>query len=232
MQVVNVDISQVVIEQMRMMDQYPGQEWQEGDCRSMPQYADGSFGSVLDKGTLDAVLCSSHGVADAAAYINEVHRLLVPGGTFLMISLGQPNARLATLNAAPAAHSIPLLPYLSAELQLRSAAPPHTSADPADEFIPHSNSSSTVSSNTNIAPLWKWASVEVYLLPKPNLYMQSESSLTGKPIATYMPHSDKDEPVEWLGPFNPGSELDSFLSQQHLDMREFFTAFACTKAGP
>lgn len=27
------------------------------DCRSMPQYGNGSFGSVLDKGTLDAVLC-------------------------------------------------------------------------------------------------------------------------------------------------------------------------------
>jgi SAM-dependent methyltransferase len=225
LQVVNVDISPVVIEQMRLMDQLPGQTWEVADCRSMPEYDDASFGSVLDKGTLDAVLCSSHGTADAAAYINEVYRLLVPGGVFLLISLGQPPARLAALKAAPAMHTSAPLPYLSADLQQRAAASSAAAAAAAASIS--SSESGRVDSSVRH---WQWESVEVYLLPKPSLYLQSEASLTGKPIVAHMPHSDKDMPVEWLGPFRAGAELDAFIAQQALDLREFFTAFACTKA--
>jgi len=224
-QVVNVDISPVVIEQMRVMDQIPGQTWEVADCRSMPQYQDASFGSVLDKGTLDAVLCSSHGTADAAFYIDEVYRLLARGGVFLLISLGQPHARLAALKAAPAASAPAPMPYLSADLQQRAAASMAAGAAAA------AASSSTAGGQQQDSSVedWQWQTVEVYLLPKPNLYMQSESSLTGKPIVAHMRHSDKDMPVEWLGPFKPGSDLDVFIEQHDLDMREFFTAFACTK---
>jgi hypothetical protein len=191
----------------------------------MPEYDDASFGSVLDKGTLDAVLCSSHGTADAAAYINEVYRLLVPGGVFLLISLGQPPARLAALKAAPAMHTSAPLPYLSADLQQRAAASSAAAAAAAASIS--SSESGRVDSSVRH---WQWESVEVYLLPKPSLYLQSEASLTGKPIVAHMPHSDKDMPVEWLGPFRAGAELDAFIAQQALDLREFFTAFACTKA--
>ncbi len=31
--------------------------WEVADCRAMPQFEAGSFGCVIDKGTLDAVLC-------------------------------------------------------------------------------------------------------------------------------------------------------------------------------
>lgn len=227
LQVLNVDISPVVIEQMRIMDQLEGQTWEVADCRSMPQYADGSFGSVLDKGTLDAVLCSSHGTADAVAYINEVFRLLEPGGVFLLISLGQPHARLTALKCqAAASHVSTALPYLSAELQQRAAA---SAAATAAANGTVSSKGSGVGDSTE--QQWEWESVEVYLLPKPSLYLQSESSLTGKPIVSHMRHSDKDMPVEWLGPFTPGAELDAFIAQQSLDLREFFTAFACTKPG-
>lgn len=39
-------------------------------CRSMPQYADGSFGAVLDKGTMDAMACGEKAAAD-------IHRMLM-----------------------------------------------------------------------------------------------------------------------------------------------------------
>jgi hypothetical protein len=222
-----VDISPVVIDQMRIMDQLPGQTWEVADCRCMPQYQDASFGSVLDKGTLDAVLCSSHGTADAAAYIDEVYRLLVPGGVFLLVSLGQPQARLAALKVAPPAggtHCSSPLPYLSADLQQRAAASTAAAAVAARD-------ASSASAAVSTAEPWQWEAVEVYLLPKPSLYLQSEASLTGKPIVSHMPHSDKDMPVDWLGPFQPGAELDAYIAQQQLDLREFFTAFACTKPG-
>lgn len=223
-----MDISPVVIEQMRTMEQIPGQTWEVADCRSMPQYEDGSFGSVLDKGTLDAVLCSSHGTADAAAYVDEVYRLLCPGGVFLLISLGQPQSRLVSLRAAPAAASATPLPYLSADLQQRTAASAAAAAAAAAAAVPASTSADGGGSSSAVVQ-WQWGSVEVYLLPKPSLYMQSESSLTGKPIVAHTRHNDKDVPVEWLGPFKPGTELDAFVDEHSLDMREFFTAFACTK---
>jgi len=55
--VVNIDISQIAIEQMeRQHDSgvhgkaLPAERvWQVADCRHMPQFQDGSFGSVLDK---------------------------------------------------------------------------------------------------------------------------------------------------------------------------------------
>ncbi len=54
-----VDISGVVIEQMRRQHKGVGPQlsYQVVDARAMPQFASGSFGSVLDKGTLDALLC-------------------------------------------------------------------------------------------------------------------------------------------------------------------------------
>jgi ubiquinone/menaquinone biosynthesis C-methylase UbiE len=238
-QVVNVDISGVVIEQMRRMSNLPGQSWEVADCRSMPQYADSSFGSVLDKGTLDAVLCSSHGQTDTVDYMNEVHRLLSPGGTFLLISLGQPHARLAALNvqqppalsprgaAAPgssvsAAPSSPgssagslMLPYLSETYRAAHAAA--AAALAAASGKPASSYS------------WSWETVEVYLLPKPSLYLASEQSLAGRPSTRSAPHSDKDQPVVWLGPYAPGAELEAVVAEQGLDLAEYFTGFACKK---
>jgi SAM-dependent methyltransferase len=108
-QVVNTDISPVVIAQMQedaagAAAAAPGRapcSWEVADCRSMPQYEDGAFGAVLDKGTLDAVLCSGTGLGDARAYVSEAHRVLAPGGAFVLVSLGAPDARLGVLRAQP-----------------------------------------------------------------------------------------------------------------------------------
>jgi hypothetical protein len=67
------------------------------DVRAMPQYVDASFGGVLDKGTLDALLCGDSDVADSAAMLAEVHRLLAPGGSYLMVTSAAPRSRLRYL---------------------------------------------------------------------------------------------------------------------------------------
>lgn len=54
----------------------------EADALELP-FADGSFDAVLDKGTLDGLLCRSEG--DARAMIAEAHRVLPPGGVFLQV---------------------------------------------------------------------------------------------------------------------------------------------------
>ena len=47
---------------------------QVSDCRSMPEFSTGSFGTIIDKGTMDAVLCANNGQQDTFRYLREVNR--------------------------------------------------------------------------------------------------------------------------------------------------------------
>lgn len=70
------------------------------DCRCLMGFEDSFFAAVVDKGTMDAVLCAKHGQQDTFRYLREVDRVLRPGGTFLLISLGSPVGRLDVLKKA------------------------------------------------------------------------------------------------------------------------------------
>ncbi|EFJ42696.1 hypothetical protein VOLCADRAFT_97117 [Volvox carteri f. nagariensis] len=172
--VTNVDISPVVIEQMKHKHaDIQTLDYMVADCRDMPQLENGSFQSCIDKGTLDAVLCSQSGQVDAVKYLHEIDRLLQPSGKFLLISLGAPAARLSLLHK-----------------QL-------------------------------------WDGVQVLLLPKPLLYLQSDVTLTGRALPSHCA-ADKDQPIEALGPW-PASEAVQELATRNLDTRDYFFAYICTK---
>ncbi|GBF90084.1 hypothetical protein Rsub_02792 [Raphidocelis subcapitata] len=240
--VVNTDISPVVIEQMRQDAAAlpPGAlraevSWEVADCRSMPQYGDGSFSGVLDKGTLDAVLCSGSGLVDARAYVSEAYRLLAPGGAFLLISLGAPDSRLSVLRAQPrrrrpssADAAVPAWPgsapaSLSARLAFRFAAAADAAADAAD-------AAAAAAGGAGRQEI-RWARVSVYLLPKPSAYLANEASLIGRSIApgaSPRAQVEKDEPALWLGPYEVGAELEAALAA--VDARDYFFAYACVRA--
>jgi ubiquinone/menaquinone biosynthesis C-methylase UbiE len=48
-------------------------------------------------GTVDALLCCKDGVSNVTRMFSEASRVLTPGGTFLLISLGDPARRLCLL---------------------------------------------------------------------------------------------------------------------------------------
>ncbi|GFR52820.1 hypothetical protein Agub_g15443, partial [Astrephomene gubernaculifera] len=97
-QVVNTDISEVVIQQMRSKHAHlPALSYRVSDCRKMPEFLDCQFGSVIDKGTVDALLCSREAASDLRAMFGEVSRVLLPGGVFLLVTLGGPAQRAALL---------------------------------------------------------------------------------------------------------------------------------------
>lgn len=66
------------------------------DVRSM-DFPDGSFDCVIDKGTLDAILCGEMSTTNAHKSLSEIYRVLSPKGTYICISYGQPTHRICYL---------------------------------------------------------------------------------------------------------------------------------------
>jgi len=93
--VVNIDISPVVVEAMKA--QYPDLEYHVMDVTDLAAFDDDSFGSVIDKGTLDAILCGEGSAENADKMCSEISRILRPGGVFCLITYGSPKTRLPYL---------------------------------------------------------------------------------------------------------------------------------------
>jgi SAM-dependent methyltransferase len=91
-------------------------------------------------GTIDALLCSKDGVSNATALFSEAARVLAPGGTFLLVSLGDPARRLCLLRGGRFdwAVSVVLLPKLGSDQQARGAdgRPVNDSNAPLDYLGP------------------------------------------------------------------------------------------------
>lgn len=66
------------------------------DVRSM-EFGDSSFDVVIDKATLDSILCGEGGAQSGARLLSEVARVLKPGGQFLLLSNQPPKQRLPML---------------------------------------------------------------------------------------------------------------------------------------
>ncbi|CAM9137178.1 unnamed protein product [Scytosiphon promiscuus] len=66
----------------------------EGNALDL-DFPDGTFDAIVDKGTLDALLCRS--VEDAHLMVAEMHRILRKGGVYFQISAEDPDARLELL---------------------------------------------------------------------------------------------------------------------------------------
>jgi len=96
--ITNIDISGVVIKAMEQKHKdYSGMTYKVMDVTSMPEYAAGSFDVIIDKGTLDAVLCGEGSVSSCDKMLSEISRVLKAGGTFLMVTYAEPETRLRYL---------------------------------------------------------------------------------------------------------------------------------------
>eukprot|EP00656_Telonema_subtile_P052463 TRINITY_DN7323_c0_g1_i1.p2 TRINITY_DN7323_c0_g1~~TRINITY_DN7323_c0_g1_i1.p2 ORF type:complete len:125 (+),score=24.14 TRINITY_DN7323_c0_g1_i1:447-821(+) len=58
------------------------------------QYADDHFNAVIDKGTMDSVLCGEGSTKNVATMCKQISRVLAPGGAYIVVSYGQPDYRL------------------------------------------------------------------------------------------------------------------------------------------
>ncbi|KAL0212374.1 hypothetical protein RCL1_006000 [Eukaryota sp. TZLM3-RCL] len=92
--VVSIDIADSAINQMieKYRETAPELEWQVMDVRKL-DFPSGSFDLVVDKGTMDALLCGKDSFENVYSAHKEIHRVLKPSGTYINITYGQPEAR-------------------------------------------------------------------------------------------------------------------------------------------
>ncbi|XP_077218434.1 S-adenosyl-L-methionine-dependent methyltransferases superfamily protein [Tasmannia lanceolata] len=97
--IMNIDISSVVIDMMRKKYEYlPQLKYMQMDVRDMSFFPDESFDSVIDKGTLDSLMCGTDAPSSASQMLEEVSRLLKPGGIYILITYGDPTVRIPHLS--------------------------------------------------------------------------------------------------------------------------------------
>lgn len=92
--ITNIDISEVCVNHMKNKHEDKQEmQWQKMDVRTL-EFADNTFDVVIDKGTLDSVLCGEGSTGNCNKMCREISRVLKGGGTYIVISYGQPDYRL------------------------------------------------------------------------------------------------------------------------------------------
>lgn len=95
---VNIDYSSVVIKAMQEKHKdKPGMQFKKMDLREM-DFPDEVFNAVLDKATLDSILCAEGALPLASKCLAEISRVLSSNGVFVCVSHGHPNTRLNVLD--------------------------------------------------------------------------------------------------------------------------------------
>jgi len=99
--ITNIDISNVVVDAMsQKYANLAGMVYKVLDVTNMGEFANASFDVVIDKGTLDALLCGDESTSNADKMLLEISRVLRPGGVFILITYGEPPTRLNYLERA------------------------------------------------------------------------------------------------------------------------------------
>lgn len=104
----NTDVSSVVISQMQeRYSEYKEMEFSVLDATiaeedipadEEPLLAD-CFDLTIDKALLDSLLCADDGFKKARVYLNEMHRVLKPGGVLAVLSFAAPDSRMGYFKA-------------------------------------------------------------------------------------------------------------------------------------
>lgn len=93
--ITNIDTSTTVIQQQqRRRTKCTDMEYCVMDAADLQVIPEGVFNVIIDKGMTDAVLCGKEGLTKIEKVTAEMHRVLKPGGTLVVVSHGVPASRL------------------------------------------------------------------------------------------------------------------------------------------
>merc|ERR1712086_608643 len=93
-----IDVSAVVIN--LMSERYASREEMEFtvmNATNMEYLPDNCFNLIVDKGLLDAQLCGVNNFNNVSMMVNEMYRVLKPGGAYICVSYGVPATRMGYL---------------------------------------------------------------------------------------------------------------------------------------
>jgi len=94
-EIINIDISNNVISHMREMTKgIKGLTFETMNVLDL-KYDDKTFDAVIDKGTLDALLCGEGSTENGNGMLAEVSRVLKEGGVYINITYGAPSFRIS-----------------------------------------------------------------------------------------------------------------------------------------
>jgi ubiquinone/menaquinone biosynthesis C-methylase UbiE len=98
--IMNIDYSETCIRQMEeRYSDYPEMKFMSMDCRDL-SFQNSTFDIVIDKGTLDSILCGDDSSENAHKALQEIHRVLQPQGIYFCVSYGIPLYRTHYLKYA------------------------------------------------------------------------------------------------------------------------------------
>lgn len=94
--ITNLDFSGVCIEQMRERHaELEEMDYVDMDLTQPLDILDSdSFTMVLDKATFDCIACSDQYGTKAKQTLDNIYRILAPGGSYICVSHGRPETRL------------------------------------------------------------------------------------------------------------------------------------------
>ncbi|CUE91335.1 methyltransferase, putative [Bodo saltans] len=92
--VVNIDISEVVVNQMRARyKELDRMEWLKMDVMKL-EFPDNHFDLVIDKGTVDSLLCGGNSFHNVYMMNKNVSRVMKRGARYVVVTYGQPDTRI------------------------------------------------------------------------------------------------------------------------------------------
>ena len=92
--ITNIDISEVVINQMRARyKELDRMEWLRMDVLKL-DFPDNSFDLIIDKGTVDSLLCGSNSFHNVYQMNKQMSRVMKKGARCVTITYGQPDTRI------------------------------------------------------------------------------------------------------------------------------------------
>ena len=98
--VTNIDFSENAIKIMedRYKEQKVEMKYKKMNAMNMEEFHNGMFNIVFDKALLDSVLCGENALPLVEKMINEIHRVLVNGGYYIVVSNGNEDTRKHLFN--------------------------------------------------------------------------------------------------------------------------------------
>jgi ubiquinone/menaquinone biosynthesis C-methylase UbiE len=93
--IINIDFSPTIVNYMNEMNRSRGlpTNYREMNILDMSAFSDGEYNIVIDKGTLDSLLCAENALLEVDKMFKEIYRVLAKDGYYICVTYGNEELR-------------------------------------------------------------------------------------------------------------------------------------------